>query len=160
GGTAAEIAAAEAEVVRGRNPARPFVLAAQPATVDPTRAPAGKAVLWGYCHVPNGSTEDRTDAIEAQIERFAPGFRDLILARAVRSPHDLAADNPNHPGGDITGGSLAGLGLIARPRLTPHPYATGNPGIWLCSASTPPGAGVHGMCGWNAAQAVLAGTPA
>ncbi|MFZ1587471.1 MAG: FAD-dependent oxidoreductase, partial [Candidatus Microthrix parvicella] len=149
-----------AEVVRGRNPARPFVLAAQPATVDPTRAPAGKAVLWGYCHVPNGSTEDRTDAIEAQIERFAPGFRDLILARAVRSPHDLAADNPNHPGGDITGGSLAGLGLIARPRLTPHPYATGNPGIWLCSASTPPGAGVHGMCGWNAAQAVLAGTPA
>ncbi|MEZ5373921.1 MAG: NAD(P)/FAD-dependent oxidoreductase [Microthrixaceae bacterium] len=157
GGTAREIAAAEAEVVRGRNPERPFVLTAQPSAVDPTRAPDGKSVLWGYCHVPYGSTDDRTEAIEAQIERFAPGFRDLILARSVRPPAALAADNPNSPGGDITGGSLAGLGLIARPRLTLHPYATGNPELWICSSSTPPGAGVHGMCGWNAARAVLTG---
>ena len=157
GGNAAEVAAAEAMSVKGKNPERPFVLVAQPSNADPTRAPEGKATLWGYCHVPYGSTEDRTDAIEAQIERFAPGFRDLILARSVRPPAEIAAHNPNYPGGDITGGSMAGLGLIARPRLTLHPYATGNPRIWLCSASTPPGGGVHGMCGWNAARAVLAG---
>ncbi|MEZ5383323.1 MAG: NAD(P)/FAD-dependent oxidoreductase [Microthrixaceae bacterium] len=157
GGTAAEIAHGEAQVAKGRNPERPFVLTAQPSAADPSRAPAGKAVLWGYCHVPNGSTEDRTEAVEAQIERFAPGFRDLILARSVRPPAAVAADNPNYPGGDISGGSLAGVGLIARPRLTLHPYATGNPSLWICSASTPPGAGVHGMCGYHAAQAVLAG---
>jgi phytoene dehydrogenase-like protein len=157
GGNAADVAAAEAMSVKGKNPERPFVLVAQPSNADPTRAPEGKATLWGYCHVPYGSTEDRTDAIEAQIERFAPGFRDLILARSVRPPAEIAAHNPNYPGGDITGGSMAGLGLIARPRLTLHPYATGNPRIWLCSASTPPGGGVHGMCGWNAARAVLAG---
>ena len=157
GGTAAEVAAAEREVADGRHPERPFVLVAQQSIVDPTRAPAGKHTLWAYCHVPNGSELDMTAAIEGQIERFAPGFRDLVLARHVASPAWLAQHDPNYVGGDIAGGSNAGLRAIARPRLTLRPYRTSDPALWLCSASTPPGAGVHGMCGHHAANAVLRG---
>jgi phytoene dehydrogenase-like protein len=157
GGTAAEIAAAERDVADGRHPKRPFVLVAQQSLVDPARAPAGKHTLWAYCHVANGSDVDMTAAIEAQIERFAPGFGDLVLARHVASPAWFAEHNPNYVGGDIAGGSNAGLRPIARPSLTMRPYRTSDPALWLCSASTPPGAGVHGMCGFHAASAVLRG---
>jgi len=156
GGTMAEVAAAESEVARGVHPEKPFVLAAQQSVVDPGRAPEGKATLWAYCHVPFGSTVDMTERIEAQIERFAPGFRDLVLARAVRGPAELEAYSPNYIGGDIAGGASDGLQLLFRPRIGLHPYATPDPGIWLCSSSTPPGAAVHGACGHEAAKAVLA----
>lgn len=155
GGTFAEIAAAEAAVARGEHPERPYVLVVQPAVVDPSRAPEGKHILWAYCHVPSGSTVDMTEAIESQIERFAPGFRDLVVARATMSPRDLERYNPNYVGGDIAGGSHGGLQIAARPVLRPVPYATPDPGVFLCSASTPPGAGVHGMCGHLAARAAL-----
>jgi phytoene dehydrogenase-like protein len=154
-GTAAEVALAEREVAAGRHPERPYVLVAQPSLVDPSRAPAGKHVLWAYCHVPNGSDVDMTEAVEAQLERFAPGFRDLVLARHVAPPAWFADHNPNAVGGDFAGGSNLGLRSVFRPRLTLRPYATSDPGVWLCSASTPPGAGVHGMCGHHAATAVL-----
>lgn len=154
GGTAEEIAAAEREVASGRHPERPFVLVAQQSLCDPTRAPAGKHTLWAYCHVPNGSTFDMTDRIEAQIERFAPGFRDLVLARSTITPADLEARNPNKVGGDIGGGALTGMQFVSRPRLALDPYRLG-PGIYLCSASTPPGAGVHGMNGAAAARRAL-----
>lgn len=157
GGTLPEIAAAEAEVAAGRHPERPFVLCTQPSLFDATRAPAGQHTFWAYCHVPNGSPVDMTGAIEAQIERFAPGFADRVLARHVMGPAALAAHNRNYIGGDITGGSHGGLQLIGRPFLTMDPYTVPLLGraAFLCSSSTPPGAGVHGMCGWWAAQAAL-----
>ncbi len=137
--------AAEAEVARGGHPERPFILVAQQSIFDPTRAPAGRHTLWAYCHVPNGSTVDMTDRIEAQLERFAPGFRDVVLARNTLRPADFEARNPNKVGGDIGGGALTGLQFVSRPRLAPDPYRLAE-GVYLCSASTPPGAGVHGMC--------------
>jgi phytoene dehydrogenase-like protein len=155
GGTMEEIAAGEAAVADGEVPERPFVIVAQQSLFDKTRAPGGKHTLWAYCHVPNGSTVDMTDRIERQIERFAPGFRDQILARHVRGPTALEAYNPNYVGGDITGGQQHLRGLLARPVWSPDPYSTPADGIYLCSASTPPGAGVHGMCGYHAAQSVL-----
>ena len=157
GGTSAEIASAEAEITRGGMPERPFVLAAQQSLVDPTRAPAGKHTLWTYAHVPNGFAGDATDALERQLDRFAPGFRDLVLARHVIRPSELEAYNPNNRGGDIAGGSHGGTQLVFRPSIALRSYRTPNPTIWLCSASTPPGAGVHGMCGHNAARALLRG---
>ena len=156
GGTFAEIAAAEAAVARGEHPERPFVLVAQPSLFDPARAPAGRYTLWAYCHVPNGSTVDVTEAIERQIERFAPGFRDTIISRHRSMPADIEADNPNYVGGDITGGVTDLRQLFTRPTVSLRPWATGAPGLYLCSSSTPPGAGVHGMCGWHAAKLALA----
>lgn len=158
GGTLAEIAAAEAEVAAGRHPERPYVLAVQPCAADPSRAPAGRHVLWAYCHVPNGSTVDMTAAIEDQIERFAPGFRDLIMARAAHDTAALERHDPNIVGGDIAGGHAGLTQFIRRPLLSPHPWQTPLRGVYLCSASTPPGAGVHGMGGYRAALRALAGT--
>ncbi len=158
GGTLDEIAEAEAAVGRGEHPERPFVLLAQQSLFDPTRAPAGKHTVWAYCHVPNGSTFDMTERIEAQIERFAPGFRDRILARHTSGPAAMEAYNPNYVGGDINGG-VQDLGqLFTRPTVSLNPYATGLPGVYLCSSSTPPGGGVHGMCGFHAAEAALRGS--
>jgi phytoene dehydrogenase-like protein len=156
GGTMADIARAETEVARGNHAERPFVLVAQQSMVDRTRAPEGKHTLWAYCHVPFGSTVDMTDRIEAQIERYAPGFRDLVLARVTKGPAELEAYSPNYIGGDIAGGASDGLQLLFRPRFGLHPYATPDPGIWLCSSSTPPGGAVHGACGHEAAKALLA----
>jgi phytoene dehydrogenase-like protein len=155
GGGADEIARAEAEVAAGRHPERPFVLVAQQDLADPTRVPAGRAQLWAYCHVPAGSTLDMADAIEAQIERFAPGFRDLVLARTTTTAAQLEQYNESYVGGDITGGSHAGLQLVARPYPTLHPYRLPWDGAFLCSASAPPGAGVHGMAGLHAARDAL-----
>ena len=155
GGTLDEIAAAEKDVSRGRHPERPYVLVAQQSLFDSTRAPEGRHTLWAYTHVPNGSTEDVTDRIEAQLERFAPGFRDLVLERNVLGPAALEARNPNYVGGDINGGSADLRQLFARPVARPVPYRTPLDGVYLCSASTPPGGGVHGMCGANAARAAL-----
>jgi len=156
GGTFEEIEAAEAAPWSGETSERPFVLLAQPSLFDPTRAPPGKHTAWAYCHVPAGSDADETDAVEAQIERFAPGFRARILARATRTALRLEAENPNCVGGDVTGGVPDLRQTFARPHFTPTPYATPNPRLWICSASTPPGGGVHGMCGHHAARAVLA----
>jgi len=155
GGTLAEVAAAERDVARGRHPDRPFVLFVQATVADPSRAPAGKHTGWGYCHVPLGSTVDMTAAIEAQVERFAPGFRDRILARHVMGPAALEAHNANEVGGDIGGGTADLRQLFARPVLSRHPWATPLPGVYLCSASTPPGAGTHGMSGYHAAHLAL-----
>jgi phytoene dehydrogenase-like protein len=157
GGTLAEIAASESAVARGRHAERPYVLVAQPSLADPTRAPEGAQTLWAYCHVPNGSTVDMAAAIEAQIERFAPGFRDRVLARATRSPAQIEAENPNYVGGDINGGLASLRQVLARPTPSLNPYATPNPRLFLCSSSTPPGGGVHGMCGYHAARAALRG---
>jgi phytoene dehydrogenase-like protein len=157
GGTLPEIAACEAAVAAGRHPERPYVLAVQPCAADPSRAPAGRHVLWAYCHVPNGSTVDMTTAIENQVERFAPGFRDLILARAAHDTAALERHNPNLAGGDIGGGSAAWTQFVSRPRLSARPWATPLPGVFLCSASTPPGPGVHGMGGYHAARLAIAG---
>ena len=156
GGTFEEVARAEAEVAAGRHPERPFCLVAQPGVVDPSRAPAGKHTLWGYCHVPAGSTVDMTAAIEAQIERFAPGFRDLVIARSVRTAAEVERHNPNHIGGDITGGAGTLRQTLFRPVVRWNQYRTALPGVYLCSSSTPPGGGVHGMCGAWAARAALA----
>ena len=157
GGTLGEVVAAERDVAHGRHPRRPFVLTSQPSCFDPTRAPDGKHTFWAYCHVPHGSTVDMTQAIEDQIERFAPGFRERVLARHTMFPADLEAHNANNVGGDVAGGSHGGLQLVARPRLAMDPYAVPIDGLdaFLCSASTPPGAGVHGMCGWWAARSAL-----
>ncbi|MFL5250371.1 MAG: phytoene desaturase family protein, partial [Myxococcales bacterium] len=155
GGTFEEIAAGEAEVYRGGHPERPFVLVAQQSVFDSSRAPPGQHTLWAYCHVPNGSSVDMTGRIEAQIERFAPGFRDLVLARTVAAPRDVEAHNENCAGGDISGGAYDGLQLFARPMLSLDPYATPARDLYLCSSSTPPGAGVHGMCGFGAARSAL-----
>jgi phytoene dehydrogenase-like protein len=155
GGTLEEIAGAEREVAAGGHPERPFVLVAQQSLFDPSRAPEGKHTLWAYCHVPNGSTVDMTERIEAQIERFAPGFRDRILARHVMDTRWVEAHNETYVGGDISAGSHGGLQLFARPVLSLDPYATPARGLYLCSAATPPGAGVHGMCGYHAARSAL-----
>src|SRR6202035_5297871 len=150
-----EVARAEAEVHRGRHPAHPFVLVAQPCVVDPTRAPAGTQTLWGYCHVPNGSSVDMSERMEEQIERFAPGFRDRVLARAVRTASEAESYNPNLLGGDVNGGAATLRQTVFRPVPRWNPYRTALEGVYLCSASTPPGGGVHGMCGVSAARAVL-----
>lgn len=155
GGTLQEVADAEADVAAGRHPERPFVLVGQQSIPDPSRAPAGRHTLWTYCHVPQGSDVDMTDAIERQLERFAPGFRDVVLARHTADSAWYEAHNPNVVGGDIAGGSHGGLQLLLRPRPGVPPYRTPNPRLYLCSSSTPPGAGVHGMCGWHAARAAL-----
>ncbi len=157
GGTFAEIQAAEADCAAGRMPVRPFVLVAQQSLFDPTRAPAGKHTLWAYAHVPHASTVNATDALERQIERFAPGFRDLILARHVTAPAGFEAYNPNYVGGDIGGGAHSGLQLVFRPTVGLRAYVTPNPALFLCSASAPPGGGVHGMAGLHAAERALAG---
>jgi phytoene dehydrogenase-like protein len=155
GGTLEEIVSSERQVSQGKHPKRPFVLTAQQSLFDPTRAPEGKHTLWAYCHVPNGSTFDMTGRIETQIERFAPGFRDRVLARHVMSPTDLQAYNPNYIGGDINGGIQDLRQLFTRPLPQAVPYKTANPHIFICSASTPPGGGVHGMCGYFAAKTAL-----
>jgi phytoene dehydrogenase-like protein len=150
-----DVVAAEAEVTKGRVSDRPYVLVAQQSLFDDTRAPEGKHTLWVYCHVPNGSTVDMTDRIEAQIDRFAPGWRDLVLARHVTPPLGLQAYNENYQGGDIAGGAPDLLQVLFRPVIAIDPYKTPAEGIYLCSASTPPGGGVHGICGWWAAQSAL-----
>jgi phytoene dehydrogenase-like protein len=153
GGTMREIAASEVAVGRGRIADVPFVLLVQPTIADPSRAPEGKHVAWAYCHVPNGSTEDMTAAIEAQVERFAPGFRDLVLARAVKDAPAMESYDANYVGGDINGGLADWRQLLFRPVVRWNPYTTPDPAIFLCSSSTPPGGGVHGMGGRHAARA-------
>ena len=155
GGTLEEIAAAEAAVWRGEHPERPFVLVVQQSQFDASRAPAGKHTGYAYCHVPPGSTVDLTDVIERQIERFAPGFRDRILARHTMGTRDLQTENPNYVGGAITGGVADLTQFFARPVAGLDPYATPNPRLFICSASTPPGGGVHGMCGYFGARSAL-----
>ena len=152
GGTLEELAAAEGAVWRGEHPERPFVLVVQQSQFDPTRAPEGKQTGYAYCHVPSGSTVDRTDAIESQIERFAPGFRDRILARHKLNTVDLQNENLNYRGGAIAGGVADLFQFFTRPVARLDPYSTPNPRLFLCSASTPPGGGVHGMCGYYAAK--------
>ena len=156
GGGLEEIAAGESAVARGEISESPFVLLAQQSLFDDGRAPGGRHTVWAYCHVPNGSTADMTDAIERQIERFAPGFRDRILARRATSPAAFEEYNPNYVGGDINGGAQDLYQILARPIALPVPYRTPAEGLYLCSASTPPGGGVHGMCGFHAARAVIA----
>ena len=160
GGTIEEIAASERAIARGGHPDRPYVLIAQQSLFDDSRAPAGRHTLWTYCHVPNGSTVDMTGQIENQIERFAPGFRDRVLARRVTTAHDLDTYNPNYIGGDINGGRQDIRQLFTRPALRFDPYATPNPRLFICSSSTPPGGGVHGLCGYFAASSVLRRWPA
>jgi phytoene dehydrogenase-like protein len=155
GGTLEEIAAGEQAVWRGEIPERPFVLLAQQSLFDPSRAPAGKHTAWAYCHVPHGSTVDMTARIEAQIERFAPGFGELVLARSRRNAQEMQAYNPNYVGGDINGGVQDLRQFFTRPVARWVPYSTPDKSIYLCSSSTPPGGGVHGMCGYHAAQAAL-----
>lgn len=159
GGTMPEIAAAEDDVLRGRHPERPFVLLAQPTLFDDSRAPSGVHTAWAYCHVPNGSTADMTEPIESQIERFAPGFRDLVIARHTMATGAMEAHNANYVGGDINGGAADLRQFVARPTLGLHPWVTPADGLYLCSSSTPPGGGVHGMCGWHAANEVLRRQP-
>jgi phytoene dehydrogenase-like protein len=158
GGTLDEISAGEAAVSRGEHPEHPFVLLAQQSLFDASRAPEGKHTVWAYCHVPNGSTIDMTERIEAQIERFAPGFRDRILAKSTMGPADLQRINANHVGGDINGGIMDFRQLFTRPTARLTPYSTPAKGLYICSSSTPPGGGVHGMCGYFAARAALVTT--
>jgi phytoene dehydrogenase-like protein len=158
GGTLEEIAASEAAIWRGEEADRPFVLVAQQSLFDKTRAPEGKHTLWAYCHVPNGSEADMTERIEAQIERFAPGFRELILGRSIRRPADIERENENYVGGDINGGVQDLRQLYTRPAIRLNPYSTPVRGLYLCSSSTPPGGGVHGMCGYWAARSALGRT--
>jgi phytoene dehydrogenase-like protein len=155
GPTLEEIAASEAAPASGEIVERPYVLLAQQSLFDPTRAPAGQHTAWAYCHVPNGSAVDMTERIENQVERFAPGFRERILARSARGSADLERENPNYVGGDINGGLADLRQLLTRPVARWSPYSTPLPGVFLCSASTPPGGGVHGMCGYHAARASL-----
>ena len=155
GGTLDEVADAERDVARGKVPKRPFVLVAQQSLFDETRAPNGKHTLWAYCHAPFDCKIDMSERIESQIERFAPGFRDCVLARHKMGATDLAKSNPNLAGGDINGGAANLWQLIARPIFSPTPYRTPLRGVYLCSSSTPPGGGVHGMCGYHAARAAL-----
>jgi phytoene dehydrogenase-like protein len=154
GGTLAEIAESEHDAFYGKVSERPFVLVVQPSLFDASRAPEGKHTAWAYCHVPVGSNVDRTEAIEAQIERFAPGFRECVLARRASNADDLVRWNANLRGGDVSGGAMTLSQLIARPTL--RQYRTNNPRVYLCSSSTPPGGGVHGMCGHLAALSALA----
>ncbi|MCX6463558.1 MAG: NAD(P)/FAD-dependent oxidoreductase [Pseudonocardiales bacterium] len=155
GGTFAEVAAAERDVAQGRHPERPFVLGVQATVADPTRAPAGKHTFWAYCHVPHGSGVDMTAAVETQVERFAPGFRDRVLARHAMGPAALEAHDANEVGGDIAGGAADWRQFVSRPVLARDPWRTPVPGVYLCSASTPPGGGAHGMGGWSAAGRAL-----
>jgi phytoene dehydrogenase-like protein len=155
GGAWEEIAAAERAVAAGRCSESPFVLVAQPTLFDPTRAPAGQHTAWAYCHVPNGSAFDMTERIERQIERFAPGFRDCVLARRAMNCAQLERGNANLVGGDINGGAADLWQLLARPVFSATPYRLPVPGLYLCSSSTPPGGGVHGMCGFHAAETAL-----
>jgi len=155
GGTLEEIAASERLSWTGKEGDRPFVLVGQASVFDASRAPAGSHTAWAYCHVPSGSTVDKTEIIERQIERFAPGFRDLVLARHTRNTAQLEAYNPNLVGGDINGGAATLSQLFTRPVARIDPYATPDPRVFLCSASTPPTGGVHGMCGYHAARSVL-----
>jgi phytoene dehydrogenase-like protein len=157
GGTLPELVASEEAVARGRHPERPFVLLVQATVCDRSRAPAGKHTGWAYCHVPNGSTRDMTEAIEAQVERFAPGFRDRILARSAMGCAEVERRNSNYVGGDINGGLQDLRQLFTRPVARPVPYSTPVRGLYICSSSTPPGGGVHGMCGHFAARAALRG---
>jgi phytoene dehydrogenase-like protein len=156
GGTLEEIVASEAAPSRGEVSPRPFILFVQPSLFDPTRAPAGKHTAWAYCHAPNGCTLDLTGHIERQVERFAPGFRERVIARSVLTPADLQRRNANLIGGDISGGMMDLRQVVARPVLSPTPYRTPLRGVYICSASTPPGGGVHGMSGHHAARAALA----
>ncbi len=155
GGTYPEIAQSERDAWNGRVSDYPFMILTQPSLFDDTRAPKGKHTAWAYCHVPHGSTEDMTDAMEEQIERFAPGFRKLILKRSVMKPSDVEKHNANNIGGDITGGVMDLRQLFKRPTSIINPYSTPDPQLFLCSSSTPPGGGVHGMCGFHAARAAL-----
>jgi phytoene dehydrogenase-like protein len=155
GNTLEEITASEQAVSEGKLPERPFVLLAQQSLFDPSRAPDGKHTAWAYCHVPNGSDADMTGRIEQQVERFAPGFRDVILRRHVMNTVQIEAYNPNYIGGDINGGIIDIGQLFTRPALRLSPYKTSAKGIYICSSSTPPGGGVHGMCGYHAARTAL-----
>jgi phytoene dehydrogenase-like protein len=157
GGAFEEIIASERAAFRGEHAERPFVLVTQQSLFDPTRAPGGRHTLWAYCHVPNGSNRDMSQAIEDQIERFAPGFRSRILARHTRSAQEMEMYNPNYIGGDINGGAQTITQFFTRPVPRRVPYSTPVNGIYLCSSSTPPGGGVHGMCGYHAAKAALRG---
>jgi phytoene dehydrogenase-like protein len=156
GGTLEEIADSEQAVWRGEVSERPFVLVAQQSLFDETRAPDGKHTLWAYCHVPNGSNADMTERIEAQIERFAPGFRALVLERSVRGPAEIERANENYVGGDINGGVQDLRQLYTRPAIRLNPYATPVDGLYICSSATPPGGGVHGLCGYYASRSALA----
>ncbi|MCK4894431.1 MAG: NAD(P)/FAD-dependent oxidoreductase, partial [Calditrichia bacterium] len=155
GGNWEEIALAEEQVSRGEHPERPFVLLAQQSLFDPKRAPVGKHSAWAYCHVPAGSTIDMTEHIENQVERFAPGFKDTIIARHTMNCLEYENYNANYIGGDINGGIQDWRQILARPVLRWNPYTTPNPSLFICSSSTPPGGGVHGMCGYHAAKTVL-----
>jgi phytoene dehydrogenase-like protein len=155
GGTRDRIAEAEAEVASGRHPADPYVLVSQPSILDASRAPAGHHVLWSYTHVPHGSTVDRQEAIIRQIERWAPGFRDLIVASTSATAMDMQRQNPNYIGGDFATGAATLRQLAARPALSNDPWRTPLPGVYLCSSATPPGPGVHGLAGAYAARSAL-----
>lgn len=155
GGDFDEIASGEKAVWNNEHPQKPYVLIAQATLFDPTRAPEGKHTAWAYCHVPHGSTVDMTDAIERQVERFAPGFRECILAKSTKNTSEMHAYNSNYIGGDIIGGVQDIWQLFTRPVKRLVPYATSNPRLFICSSSTPPGGGVHGMCGYHAAKVVL-----
>ncbi|HXC45286.1 MAG TPA: NAD(P)/FAD-dependent oxidoreductase [Solirubrobacteraceae bacterium] len=155
GGTFEEIARSESDVAAGRHSEQPFCIAVQPCGLDPTRAPAGKHTLYAYCHVPSGSERDMSERIEAQIERFAPGFRDLILARHSVNAVETERHNPNYVGGDINCGAATLRQTVFRPAPSLHPYRTAMPAVYLCSSATPPGGGVHGMCGQGAAREAL-----
>jgi phytoene dehydrogenase-like protein len=157
GGALDELVSSERSVGRGRVARRPFVLVAQPSLFDDSRAPAGKHVVWAYCHVPNGSRTDMTDAIVGQLERFAPGVSDLIIGRSTMAPAALESYNANYVGGDINGGLQDLRQLWTRPAIRLDPYSTPDPGIFICSSSTPPGGGVHGLCGYHAANSALRG---
>jgi phytoene dehydrogenase-like protein len=154
-GTLEQMAAAEAAVAGGRIPESPYVLFAQQSVFDPSRAPAGGHTAWAYTHVPAGSTADMTERVEQQIERFAPGFRDVIVERRTMSPADVEAHDSNYVGGDINSGAQDVRQLFTRPTWRPRPYLTSNPNIYICSSATPPGGGVHGMCGYHAARLAL-----
>ena len=155
GGTFEEVVAGEEEVARGGHPERPFVLLVQATVADASRSPEGKHTGWAYCHVPNGSTRDMTAAIEAQVERFAPGFGERVIARCAMDSTEVERGNPNYVGGDINGGLQSMTQLFTRPVARPVPYSTPIDGVYLCSSSTPPGGGVHGMGGYWAAQTAL-----
>ncbi|MCA9829400.1 MAG: NAD(P)/FAD-dependent oxidoreductase [Dehalococcoidia bacterium] len=155
GGTLDEIAFSGREAMAGRTAERPFVLLAQPSLFDDSRAPAGKHTAWAYCHVPNGSTKDMTGAVTAQIERFAPGFRDVVLTQTARTATEMERYNANYVGGDINGGIQDLRQLFARPVARRDPYSTPNPRLFICSSSTPPGGGVHGLCGYYAARSAI-----
>jgi phytoene dehydrogenase-like protein len=155
GNTLEEIALGEYTSSKGLTPEKPFVLLAQQSLFDPSRAPQGKHTAWAYCHVPHGSRADMTEIIESQVERFAPGFRERILARHVFNTEQLEAYNPNYIGGDINGGIIDISQLFTRPVISTSPYKTSAKGLYICSSSTPPGGGVHGMCGYHAARKAL-----